>query len=636
MRKVKILNLGVLIGLMTIFCVSTVFPSTNIVITVTWPSDFRPQGGYLDELVFVVYPSEDTAQALMALSTGGAQGLDAYDESVGPEFLPSLIGVNGVQVKQTQAMQYRQLSFNCQLFPTNITGFRRAITFGSDKYRAVLEAVAGAGSPLDSYIPIPATEWEVESQMTTHFYDKDIKAGNASLAASGFVDLDGDGWRDYDKNGDGDLLDAGDVSKVTVNIGASAGWDPAIICAQVAMDGMHEMGIDGVVVEKDFSFLMDEFEAGGVNAICFSWGIGKAGPPQSMFDFFRTGEVFSEMFYHLDNATIDAALDEMMAAKTAEEAKEKSIIAVDMLAYEQPMCVMYNTAYTDAYRTDKWEGYFHNLGSGITNGKNNFAAVKVRLKEEHGGPYGGTYRFCFTEGWESTNPTVATERYSIMVLGYIYSGLYNLDPYTWDPVPDLAYDWTIEQTTTGGGLQAGQKFTFKLLENTTWHDGKPVTSADVKFSMEGPYRVSPEYSPYIRNVYKIETPDDYTVEIYSNKSGFFEFGRATGNFYVLPKHVWETHGPDYDDWVPTTKAEMVGSGPFKWNIYVPGEYTSLDRHPNWHFAVSRDLPTTPPSSEPSTSQPTSDEDKISPGFELFTTIVLISGATIVYITRRRK
>ncbi|MFX0171883.1 MAG: hypothetical protein ACFE9L_08185, partial [Candidatus Hodarchaeota archaeon] len=256
-----------------------------------------------------------------------------------------------------------------------------------------MEAVAGAGSPLDSYIPIPATEWEVESQMTTHFYDKDIGSGNASLEAAGFKDLDGDGWRDYDSNDNG-VLDTGEPTHITVNIGASTGWDPAIICAQVAIDGMHEMGIDGVVVEKDFSFLMDEFEAGGVNAICFSWSISRVNPVDIIFDFFRTGEVYSEMFYHIDNATIDAALDTMMAAKTAEEAKEKSIIAVDILTYEQPMCVMYNIAYTDAYRTDKWEGYFHNKGAGITNGKNNFAAVKVRLKEEHGGPYGGTYRYC--------------------------------------------------------------------------------------------------------------------------------------------------------------------------------------------------------------------------------------------------
>ncbi|MFX0170540.1 MAG: ABC transporter substrate-binding protein [Candidatus Hodarchaeota archaeon] len=617
MRKKNLIFVVCALALLTLGSMMYASTAAEEVHTFNWPSEFRPQGGYLDELVFVVYPSVDTAQALMALSTGGAQGLDAYDERVGPEFLPSLIGVKGVQINITQAMQYRQLSYNCQIFPTNITGFRRAIAFGADKYRAVLEAVAGAGSPLDSYIPVPAVEWEVESQMTTHFYDSDIAAGNASLEAAGFKDLDGDGWRDYDLNGDGDVLDEGE-SRITMNIGASAGWDPAIICAQVAMDGLHAMGIDGVVVEKDFSFLLDEFEAGGVNAVCFSWGIGKAGPPQSMFDFFHTGEVYSEMFYHLNNATIDAALDAMMAAETAEEAKEKSIIAVDMLAYEQPMLVMYNTAYTDAYRIDKWEGYFHNLGAGITNGDNNFAAVKVRLKEEHGGPYGGTYRYCFSEGWETTNPTVATERHSIMVFGYIYSGLYNLDPYTWDPIPDLAYNWTIEKTTEGGGLEAGQKFTFKLLENATWHDGKPVTSADVKFSMEGPYRVSPEYSPFIKNVYKIEAPDDHTVEIYTNKTGFFEFGRATGNFYILPKHVWETHGPDYDNWVPSTKAEMVGSGPFKWSTYVPGEYTALDRHADWHYSLyGEEAP-----------------DGDVPGFELL--IGLISMVAVVSYFRKKK
>ena len=43
-------------------------------------------------------------------------------------------------------------------------------------------------------------------------------------------------------------------------------------------------------------------------------------------------------------------------------------------------------------------------------------------------------------------------------------------------VPDLATKWGWDDTRTN--------LTFTLREGVTWHDGKPFTSADVKFSME--------------------------------------------------------------------------------------------------------------------------------------------------------
>ncbi|MFX0053114.1 MAG: ABC transporter substrate-binding protein, partial [Candidatus Hermodarchaeota archaeon] len=194
-----------------------------------------------------------------------------------------------------------------------------------------------------------------------------------------------------------------------------------------------------------------------------------------------------------------------------------------------------------------------------------------------------------SKGLESTNILCVTEDTTNMVMNYIYEGLWQVDPHNWDPIPGLAYNWTTEQTTAPGGLKAGQKFTFKLYENATWHDGKNVTSADVKFSMEGPYSVSPDYGPYLKNVYKIETPDTHTVEIYTNKSGLFEFGRATGNFYVLPKHIWEQHEPNYDDWKPESP-DIIGSGPYKWNSYTPGKNISLLRHDDWRWR-EEELPT---------------------------------------------
>ncbi|MFX0125597.1 MAG: ABC transporter substrate-binding protein [Candidatus Hodarchaeota archaeon] len=635
MIKVRILNLGFLIALLTLILAINGFSSSMNAISVKWASNFRPHGAYVDEVVFKVYPDIDSV--ILDLENGF---IHAYESYLADTYYPNLLSNPDIQAYFYLDSVYRHLSFNCELFPTNITGFRRAVAFGMDKYRANLEAIGGHGEPLDSYIPLPALDWEIESAMTSHFYSKDIVAGNASLQAAGFKNLDTDGWREYDANGN-DVWDAGiDIDNVTCNIGGTETWAPAIICAQIAVEGLNEMGINGTVIEKDFSTLIDDMQAGFINSMCFSWGFEPINPHYLLFEFFRTGEVYHELFYHLNNATIDAALDDMMAATTLAEAKVKAAIAADYLVYEQPMIVCYNNGRMSAERIDKFEGWLNFAGKGFSNRDNPYVVTNVRLKTSEGGPFGGTFTYGRLDDLRTTN-ILMMDPVDRVVMQYIYESLWNIDPNSWDPIPGLAYDWTIEPTTAGGGYQNGQKFTFQLYPNATWHDGQPVTSEDVKYSFE---TIWPNSSTiYLDNIYRIDTPDTYTVNIYSNQTGYIEWGWATG-LVVLPKHIWEAHGPNFYNWVPST-ADIVGSGPYKWSSYTPSDYISLVRHPDWHFAVSRDLPTTippttppttPPTSEPSTSQPTSDEDRISPGFEIFTTIVLISGATTVYIKRRRK
>ena len=61
----------------------------------------------------------------------------------------------------------------------------------------------------------------------------------------------------------------------------------------------------------------------------------------------------------------------------------------------------------------------------------------------------------------------------------------------------------------------GLTYTFKLHEGVMFHDGKELTSADVKYTMD--YYRDPEVASTIinrfRNVGSIDTPDDYTVVI---------------------------------------------------------------------------------------------------------------------------
>lgn len=74
-------------------------------------------------------------------------------------------------------------------------------------------------------------------------------------------------------------------------------------------------------------------------------------------------------------------------------------------------------------------------------------------------------------------------------------------------VGDLADSWTVSPD--------GLTYTFKLHKNVKFHDGSPMTSADVKATYERiakpPAGVVSLRQPLYEDIATIETPDDHTV-----------------------------------------------------------------------------------------------------------------------------
>ena len=73
----------------------------------------------------------------------------------------------------------------------------------------------------------------------------------------------------------------------------------------------------------------------------------------------------------------------------------------------------------------------------------------------------------------SLAPHLTTDTPTFMVVDNIYNALVLLDE-NLQPQPDLAQSWTVSPD--------GRVFTFQLATNAKWHDGKPVTAADVEFT----------------------------------------------------------------------------------------------------------------------------------------------------------
>jgi peptide/nickel transport system substrate-binding protein len=101
--------------------------------------------------------------------------------------------------------------------------------------------------------------------------------------------------------------------------------------------------------------------------------------------------------------------------------------------------------------------------------------------------------------------------------------------------------------------------TFKLRSNAKFHDGKPVTTEDVKFTFEK-YRGA-NAGVLKEKTASIETPDDRTIK-FVFKEPFLDFlilygSPASGAGWIVPKAYYEQVGPN------GFKQKPIGAGPYR-------------------------------------------------------------------------
>lgn len=146
-------------------------------------------------------------------------------------------------------------------------------------------------------------------------------------------------------------------------------------------------------------------------------------------------------------------------------------------------------------------------------------------------------------------------------------------------VPLLAAEIpTIENGAVKLTADGGMDVTWKLRPGVTWHDGMPLTSADLKFTVEainGP-NYNPESTDGFDRIASVDTPDPLTAivhyrEIYAPYD--IQFIRG-----LLPKHVLE--GRDIDR-AQDYNRNPLGTGPYRVAEWKAGEYILLERVPGY-------------------------------------------------------
>lgn len=136
----------------------------------------------------------------------------------------------------------------------------------------------------------------------------------------------------------------------------------------------------------------------------------------------------------------------------------------------------------------------------------------------------------------------------------------------WEPQPYLAKSWDLSED--------GKTLTLNLRNDAVFHDGHPITSADIAFTI----MALKEHNPFriMESVNTVETPDAHTAIIHMNTPNPAILQGMSPPFCpVLPKHIYDD-GQDLKTH-PRNSENVVGSGPYKLVDFARGRQIVMER-----------------------------------------------------------
>jgi peptide/nickel transport system substrate-binding protein len=181
-------------------------------------------------------------------------------------------------------------------------------------------------------------------------------------------------------------------------------------------------------------------------------------------------------------------------------------------------------------------------------------------------------------GWAQDPQTLSQfidydeEDFTVWALNYDL--LINFSPKDLGPAPGIAESWDVSDDK--------KTVTYHLIKGAKWSDGQPITSKDVKYTLDVLGGNGPLFTTYVENVASVETPDDATVVVRTKQPDT----RMVGGLFmhILPEHVWGKQKPKALTTTYKPKMPMVGSGPFITTEFRRGRIIRMERNPNWRGA----------------------------------------------------
>ena len=187
------------------------------------------------------------------------------------------------------------------------------------------------------------------------------------------------------------------------------------------------------------------------------------------------------------------------------------------------------------------------------------------------------------------DPHLTTDATSATIIVEVFGGLMTIDS-DLNVVPDLAEDWNVSDD--------GRVYTFRIRPDATFHDGKPVTAEDVRWSLEratNPLSEAPNVDQYLGDIVGVDEKvagdaleisgvrviDERTIEITIDASKSYFLAKLTyPTAFVLDRVNIEANPKNWF-------RQPNGTGPFRMTEYKVGETLILSRNEGYHLGPSK-------------------------------------------------
>ncbi len=212
------------------------------------------------------------------------------------------------------------------------------------------------------------------------------------------------------------------------------------------------------------------------------------------------------------------------------------------------------------------------------------AGVTAQAGPQQGGEMVVTYK----DDISTFDPAIGYDWQNWSMIKSLFDGLMDYRPGTTELIPDLAESYTI----SGDGLV----YTFKLRKGVKFHNGRELTSADIKYSIErsvNPETQSPGQGFFwqiagfddmvsggAKELSGITTPDDYTVVIALSQPDATFLQIVAINFaFAVPREEIERYGQDFG-------RNPVGTGAYRMTEWTLGQRVVFERNVDYFRAGS--------------------------------------------------
>ncbi len=199
---------------------------------------------------------------------------------------------------------------------------------------------------------------------------------------------------------------------------------------------------------------------------------------------------------------------------------------------------------------------------------------------------GGAMTVTYKDDISTLDPAIGYDWQNWSMIKALFNGLMDYEAGTYTLEPDLAKSFTISDD--------GKIYTFKLREDVKFHNGRKLTAADVKYSIEraiNPKTQSPGQGFFwsikgfdemvagtTTELSGMTVIDPYTLKIeLSSPDATFLHVMAINFAFAVPKEAVEKYGQDFGK-------HPVGTGAFKMREWKLGQRVVYDRNPDYYKA----------------------------------------------------